>query len=370
MRKLAHYIVRKAQGRPVLRKAGRVLRYINWPKVFVGNPGYRERMVRSLVAASALHALLALVVLAMPRSPFALTSVPSRMPFVVNLQPDSDPVLMPPPPAPPEPPPLQYVDTVAPADAPVNPATDLIAIEASKARDMSEAGGEGIAPQVDTIGLSDELRGADRPASPPPAAASAPPPSPQVAEPASPVMPDVQEQPVPQAVPRTGLAAAGATAPTEGAAPEAASSGAEAAIDATKLAKVIEPALPNLSPGKTQGRVDGGVKSKGFLSFEAMESEIAPYLKLVRDRVEKRWRGLMQVRYSGASSTKAVMDCAITPDGRVLSVEIVEPGTSATYASLCKEAIVRSGPFPPFPFKVPEMYRNENLEIRWTFSFL
>jgi hypothetical protein len=41
-----------------------------------------------------------------------------------------------------------------------------------------------------------------------------------------------------------------------------------------------------------------------------------------------------------------------------------------TYAPLCREAIEKAAPFSAFPFKVPEIYRDENLEIRWTFSFL
>jgi hypothetical protein len=108
----------------------------------------------------------------------------------------------------------------------------------------------------------------------------------------------------------------------------------------------------------------------GFLSFEAMESEFAPYLRDVRNRVERRWKALIQLRYSGSSTTKAVLDCAIDSKGRLVHVTVVEPGDSASYAGLCKEAIERAGPFPPFPFEVPAVYRNKNLEIRWTFSFL
>jgi hypothetical protein len=64
------------------------------------------------------------------------------------------------------------------------------------------------------------------------------------------------------------------------------------------------------------------------------------------------------------------VDCAISPSGEVVSVTIVDPGESVSFAPLCKEAIEEAGPFPPFPFEVPEAYRNRNLEIRWTFSFL
>ena len=101
-----------------------------------------------------------------------------------------------------------------------------------------------------------------------------------------------------------------------------------------------------------------------------MEDEIAPYLKEVRARVERNWRAALQLRYSGTTPTKAVLECSIRPDGMLEHVRIVEGGDSPTYAPLCKEAIERAAPFPAFPFKVPEIYRERSLQIRWTFSFL
>jgi hypothetical protein len=89
----------------------------------------------------------------------------------------------------------------------------------------------------------------------------------------------------------------------------------------------------------------------------------------VRNTVERRWKSLM-INYSGARTTNAVIDCSIGPDGRLVRVEIVEAGDSATYAALCKRAIQDAGPFKPFPFRVPAIYSEETLDIRWTFSFL
>ena len=49
---------------------------------------------------------------------------------------------------------------------------------------------------------------------------------------------------------------------------------------------------------------------------------------------------------------------------------MVEPGSSLTYAVLCRQAVEMAAPFGPFPFDVPEIYRNHNLEITWKFSYL
>jgi len=79
---------------------------------------------------------------------------------------------------------------------------------------------------------------------------------------------------------------------------------------------------------------------------------------------------MLLTRYSGTSPTEVVIDCAIAPDGTLARVEIVGEPKDRVYAALCKDAVEKAGPFKPFPFTVPDMYRNRNLEIRWTFSFL
>ncbi|MFA6245115.1 MAG: hypothetical protein WC655_29500, partial [Candidatus Hydrogenedentales bacterium] len=200
MRIARHHITRIARWVVSLRNPRKALRYINWPRVFVGYPAYRERMVRSLIAAAAIHLVVALVMLAMPRTPRVLASVPGGLPFMVDLRPASEPTQAPQPPAPPEPPPMQLIDTVAPADAPVDPKTDLIAVEDSKARDMSNEQGEGIAPQVNTVGELDELRIAEqapKPEAPPPQAASPPVETAQSPAPA----PEASDAPAPPAQP-------------------------------------------------------------------------------------------------------------------------------------------------------------------------
>ena len=118
-----------------------------------------------------------------------------------------------------------------------------------------------------------------------------------------------------------------------------------------------------------RARVEGGAKETGILSFEAHRHAMAPYLQKVRQKVENRWKAILQTRYSGTASTQAVLDCAIGPDGNLVYVRVVDPGDSPTYAYLCKEAIEQSGPFGKFPVEVPAFFRSQNIEIRWTFSF-
>lgn len=131
-----------------------------------------------------------------------------------------------------------------------------------------------------------------------------------------------------------------------------------------------QPPVPIDRQAPSQTPVEGEAQNYGFLGFEAMRHELAPYMKIVRAAVEKEWKIAIQMKYSGSEPTRAVLDCAISPDGKLVYANIVDPGKSVSHAVLCQKAIEKAGPFPPFPFDVPAMYRNENLQIRWTFSFL
>lgn len=259
---------------------------------------------------------------------------------------------------PPETPPRGFVDVTAPATQPVQN-TDLIAVQNAQAQDMSAGDGPENAPDVDQVDDHDTTAV--------PTQAQEIQQEPESAPPAEEAKEKQSESPASGTEPKQP--------PEEKSPGSGAMSDEEAAAEPIQMAQApmpIEP-MPEAPPvplGRTTGRVDGGVKSYGFTGFEARKSEIAPYLAEIRKRVGKRWRSNIQMKYSGSMPTKAVVDCEIGADGKVVRAEIVEAGTSPTFGPLCKDAIEGAGPFPPFPFEVPDIYRNRNLEIRWTFSFM
>lgn len=314
--------------------------------------------MRWAVAAAILtHALLLLLPMGFgSNGTLFVPPAADQQPVVIALQPDDKPA--------------RLIAPGAPADAPVDPSTDLIAERASKAQDLAPGDTGGITPDAGAVGPVDDIVAAPQPA---PTPAPVPDPAPQNSP--EPVVPE--SNPDPNATPRPAaedatpsppipapLEKVDAPAPVVPDAPEAPR---DAAV---QLAKAETPLIPPHTMGQTQSRASGGVGSQGFLSFEAKQSEFAPYLRDVRDRVEKRWKALMHVRYSGSSTAEAVIDCVIAPDGKLDRVAIVESGESATFAGLCKQAIEQAGPFKPFPFQVPEVYQSKNIEIRWTFNFL
>lgn len=265
-------------------------------------------------------------------------------PIVLNLRPHSEPA-------------RRLIDQDSSSEEPPDP-TDLISEMNAKARDMTDGGADGAAPRVAHVGEFDQ---APRPAPEPIRPQTGPPPERERKPEAT-----QETEPVPSTKER--LPATRPQAPKDSEEPR------ESEPKRFEVARAQPPSpeagAPDTPPSDPRGRVEGNAMRKGFLAFEAMADEVAPYLRDVRRRVETRWRAALHLRYSGTTTTQAVLDCAIAPDGTLAYVRIVDPGGSPSYAALCREAIERAGPFPPFPFQVPDMYREKNLEIRWTFSFL
>ncbi len=269
----------------------------------------------------------------------------------------------------------QLVDVAAPATAPVQP-TDLIAVENSNAADAVSMSGDRPGPKVDVEDTIDSLGGrAGTVPTPqtPPAAESAPTPPQPTEKPAekpeeAPKTPEkAPEEPSPASAPAPQtMTIAKASPATEKPAAEAPTSAAQASAPAPQPGPT-----GNNRPddSQTRGRRYNGVQKVGVQGFEALQDQIAPYLKQVEEAVERRWREALLTKYAGSRATEAEIDCEIGPDGRIVSLKINGTPDDRVYAALCKEAIEKAGPFGPFPFTVPEIYRNRNLEIRWSFNF-
>jgi len=278
----------------------------------------------------------------------------SPEPIVVDLQPLPEE-------APPQTPdvPRQLVDVAVPSPAPPPP-TDRIAEEHAEAMDLALREADTPGPELEV----DEFDKLPEPATPParPEPVTAPPPAPKPAEEPEPEREKVQEierDPLPP--PRVDE-----LLPEAGGSPNTSPIEAKEGPIKIAQAQAMNPKKPE--PGKTRER--GGVARQGETNFEAIQSEIAPYLKQVRDKVERQWHQMLYTRYSGTSPVKAVIDCAINPMGELVSVTVASPDGDRIYGALCRDAVQRAGPFGPFPFEVPDIYRGKNLEIRWTFSYL
>lgn len=302
---------------------------------------YRSRMIASVAVASAVHALAVM-------APWD-HGYPNR---AGNARPVSEPVVMQL--QPPQQAPKRLVDITAPSEDPIDALTDLIAEANSKAADASTIDSGQNAPKMDIVDEAERLAApeAPEPVQPPPTPPSPPTPEPQEVEQPSERIEVAQVMAEPDAFAQEAAQAQPPAEPQE------------------QIEPAPETPAAELPQGHSRGKIEGGVKAGGFLNFEAKQHEFAPYLKVVRNRVERHWRQAILLRYSGATRRKAVLDCAIAPDGKLVEVTIVDSGGSGTYAEMCRQAVIAAGPFPPFPFEVPPGYRSKNIEIRWTFHYL
>ena len=290
---------------------------------------YSRRVGAALVLSLVLHLLFLVLLGHLPQTaPRPITGY--KAPLIIEL-----------PQAPPEPPVRHVVESPQAADQPVED-TPFISDKPSKAADLQEGGEDGSTPAPDVPSESYQAAEIAAPPLPPT------PPLPVRAEPpAPPKKPSTDDQPE--------LLAQLPEARPDPEPPEAAPSPVPAREERPQ---------PLLAPGA------GGVQTRGVGAFEAHQDQLAPYLLEVRKAVERYWRAALELRYSGTKPTAAVVDCAIRPDGTLAYVTIVEAGDSVSFGSLCQGAIEKAGPFAPFPFEVPEIYRSKDLEIRWTFRFM
>lgn len=318
---------------------------------------YAQRMKRAAAVSMLVHAAL----LATPWSARSARESwgpqPRPAPVVLNLQP---PQAI-----------RQLADVHTPAETPVQP-TNLIAEHDAQAMDDTLRDGDTLGPKVDVEDPFDTL--AARPAAPQASPAPAPDPvPPETPEPpkeeskAAKPLPDLSPEPQPEAP----LRVADARMPKPALPPQP-----PVPLDMVPPSPEADrPDAETPSPldeasRSTKGRLRNQVNRQGLAGFEAMQDQIAPYLREVRRRVERRWNVALLTRYSGTSPTEAVIDCAIAPDGSLLFARIVGAPRDRVFAALCQAALEQAAPFGPFPFEVPDLYREKNLEIRWTFSFL
>ena len=321
---------------------------------------YRQRITTAIGISLAINLCFAIgLAAALFQQPRQLLGLgPRQDPLVLNLRPEHREE-------------VRLVEAPVPSDtAPED--TNLIAEQHSRAADIAPTQGQDSGPADVTPSEFEELASVP-PIPPAPAVpAPAPPPAPtpertQVARHA-----ETRTQPSAPAT-RPALAAPDPLdvleplIPLEEESQEAEEPSAMEPFDMAALPPT--PAIP-APPRAARGSSQGAAIGEGFTSFDAIKDDIAPYLRNVKERVERRWREALLTRYSGTTATEATIDCAISPEGEVVSVEVAGTPNDRIYAALCKQAIERAGPFGPFTFEVPEMYRNKNLEIRWTFSFL
>jgi len=308
---------------------------------------YSTRMKIAAVLSLLLHAVgVALLQHTYEPKEYSRAALPE--PIVLDLQPEENP----------EPAPTQHlIDVAVPAETPPD-SSERIAEENAVAMDLARREGDSPAPDLEPDDF-DALPSPAQTPTPPVEASSPPAPEAPKSEKNDDSNEEKEKSPIklPEA-PKRDIAPEA----KEGAQPE------ERPEGPIKIAQAqtLMPQRPET--GKSRER--GGVSKHGQTNFDAIQSDIAPYLKHVRTKVEQQWNQMLYTRYSGTSPVETVIDCSINAQGELVSVTVVGTDKDKLYSALCRDAVQRAGPFGPFPFEVPDIYRGKDLEIRWTFSFM
>ncbi len=265
-----------------------------------------------------------------------------RPPIVLNLAPEA---------------PRQLVETSKAAEKPPEQ-TNAISDKNAAAADEEPTDGDKQSPLPDVVDENLQMASAPaherQPAPPPPASPMQPPAAPpQLALPEDPIDQRLNDL-------------LGETVPGQDQAREE----PERLARAQDPTQAQEPASAESAPRQRLHAPERNVKRIGQTNFTAIEDEIAPYLLKIQRRVRQRWYAALLTRYSGTQPTLATITCAIAPSGELVWTKIQGRTDERVYAGLCKRAIEEAAPFGPFPFVVPDIYRDKNLEIRWTFNFL
>lgn len=313
---------------------------------------YRRRMA----LCSAVSLLLNLAVLLAPwQQQAALGHVPDA-PLQLRLRAE------PPPPPDPQAPRPQVIETAVAAHRPVEP-THLLSDRNANAADAQLHDGAALGPRLDEQGDLVSM-----PVAPSRSQEGSPLPprtrqtrAAEEEEPAGEPMETAQQEAVESAALLEALDAAER--------PDEDRDRAEAPEQQPLLAQAL-PFPGGETPQRGRGQMDGKILERGFTSFEALQDDVAAYyLHHVKPLIRRSWIAAMLTRYTGSTRAVAEVEVAIAPDGRVVSATNVGTPTNRIYAALCRESVVKAGPFKPFPFQVPPEYRDENLVIHCTFQW-
>lgn len=334
---------------------------------------YDARLGVTLLASVLLHVVVVLVLWWAPRP---LGEAPVPEPLLLNLVPEQQPERQ------------QLAPVAVPSDTAPLDAAHIAAFNAEAAGERLQAGAQP-GPTVQQESAIERPGAAVAPpmpdAPPAPPAPPAPEESPQDAAPPpsdseAPAAPEafkareveaMESAPAPRKSDREAavIAEQDSPAPKSSSKPERMQV-AQAKPQAAPAAMQPVPPQPGQPERPGRGRLDNRVVKQGFSSYEALQDDIAPYLEEVKRRVEKYWVEALLLHYSGTQPREVEVDCEIAANGTLASVKLVAPSEDQAYGILCMNAIRAAAPFPRFPFQVPDLYRNQNLEIRWHFSFL
>lgn len=116
-------------------------------------------------------------------------------------------------------------------------------------------------------------------------------------------------------------------------------------------------------------RQEGGVSSKGSVSFDVKASPFGDYDREFISAVEQSWHLLLDNHQGTRRPGKVVVDFVLNSDGRITAMKIAETDVGEIQSMLCQSAIHNPAPYRRWPPQMRQMIAGNTREIRFTFYY-
>ena len=125
---------------------------------------------------------------------------------------------------------------------------------------------------------------------------------------------------------------------------------------------------PGFQAQQEKTRIDGSITNKGRAAVDAVRTPLAVYKKQVNAAIGSRWYYYVRQRRDLIAFGSVKVSYAITKDGRITDVQIINNTSNQTLASICEQSI-REAEIGPPPEEAIATMVDGRLEGDLTFTY-
>jgi outer membrane biosynthesis protein TonB len=149
----------------------------------------------------------------------------------------------------------------------------------------------------------------------------------------------------------------------------------DAKPDPQKMAKLVTP--PPKKSRQRDGyqeeqiktRVEGSISNRGPKGVDAVKTPLGMYLKQVKAQIGSRWYYYLEKRRDLYATGSARLSFAITKNGEVRDVQVLDNTSNAAFALMCQQCVIEAEISPP-PAEAEPIMPNGRLEQELTFNYV
>ena len=125
---------------------------------------------------------------------------------------------------------------------------------------------------------------------------------------------------------------------------------------------------PGFQAQQEKTKIDGAISNRGKAAVDAVKTPLGVYKKQVNAAIGSRWYFYVRERRDLISLGSARVSYAITRDGRMTAVKVVENTANDAFARICTQSIAEAEIAPP-PEEAQPVMIDGRLEGELTFTY-